>query len=532
MGKSQQSRHVLVVGSGASGMAAALAAARSGARTTVLEGAARIGGTTAISAGAAWLPANHLMAEAGLVDSPTDALAYVSSFRQWNLDRSLVEVLVTEAPRIARLMEELSPIRWQMQCHPDYFVEHAGARSAGRTLEPRPLDLAPEHAFVQDLVLKGAPGELGTLPFAFGEVLDGHRNHDVDVEPSGNMVTMGRGLISGLAIGALDLGVEIRTSSRAVRLVLERGAVVGLELKDGTELRGRVILASGGFERDPQLVKAFLRGPMTAPLGVATTRGDGLRMAMAAGADLGSMSEAWWCPAYRVPGERTWDDAADRFRIVFPSHRASPGSIMVDRSGRRFVNEAQNYNDLGRAMQSFHPSMHDFTASPSWLVFDSAYRQRYGTFLGATDPDWCTKADDLDSLALLMRIHPRQLNETISRFNSDAVAERDRDFGRGSFGYDIYHGDRQAPVPALGELRSAPFFALEVHVGALGTKGGPRTDSNSRVLRVADQRVLPGLYAAGNAAASPLGTLYPGGGATIGAALVFGTRAGEAAATD
>src|SRR5260370_14007827 len=124
-----------------------------------------------------------------------------------------------------------------------------------------------------------------------------------------------------------------------------------------------------------------------------------------------------------------------------------------------------------------------------------------------------------------MTIRPGQLNETISRFNSDAVAGRDRDFGRGSFDYDIYHGDRQAPVPALGELRSAPFFALKVHVGAIGTKGGPRTDSNSRVLRAADQRVLPGLYAAGNAAERPLGTLYPGASRTFTPPLAFGPHA-------
>jgi hypothetical protein len=323
----------------------------------------------------------------------------------------------------------------------------------------------------------------------------------------------------------------VRFHARAQELLVEGGAIAGVRL-DGVALRGRVVLACGGFERDPSLVRALLRGPMVAPAGVPTNRGDGLRMAQSAGAALGNLSEAWWSPAMRIPGETI--DGAEMFRLIL-TERARPGSVIVDSRGRRFADEAQNYNDFGRALHEFDPAAMTFPRIPAWMIFDARYRRRYG--LGplrrrAPDPPWLARADDLDTLAGRIGVDGERLRATLARFNELAAAGADRDFGRGEFAYDRYMGDPRAPNPVLAAVDEPPFYAIEVLPGCLGTKGGPRTDCDGRVLRALGEGAIGGLYAAGNAAASPFGLAYPGAGGTIGPALVFGARAGEAAARD
>ncbi len=177
--------------------------------------------------------------------------------------------------------------------------------------------------------------------------------------------------------------------------------------------------------------------------------------------------------------------------------------------------------------------------APFWLVFDSAYRRRYpvgplepgGPLPGRRDPEWLVGADDLDALGTMIGMEPGTLADSVRRFNAGAAVGSDPDFGRGSFPYDRWIGDPHAPHPTLAPLGEAPFYALEAHLGCMGTKGGPRTDGRGRVVS-SKGFAVPGLYAAGNAAASPFGTATAAGGATLGPALVFGFRAGEAAAGD
>jgi 3-oxosteroid 1-dehydrogenase len=254
-------------------------------------------------------------------------------------------------------------------------------------------------------------------------------------------------------------------------------------------------------------------------------------MAMGAGLPLGNMTEGWWMPALSVPGEEL--DGAPYFRPLH-SERAQPGAILVDRFGQRFVDEAQNYCDVGRAMQRFDATSYSYPASPCWIVFDAEYRARYpfGPLgPGGDDPAWLHRADDLDALGEQLRLPASALRATVSRFNRGAENGVDEDFGRGTFHYDRWIGDASAPHPTLAPLAAPPFYAAPVALGCLGTKGGPRTDDAGRV-RTLDGGVLAGLYAAGNAAASPFGIGTAAGGGTIGPALVFGTRAGEAAARE
>jgi len=503
---------VVVVGSGAAGLAAALAAADSGASVTVLERDDLLGGTTAISGGIVWAPANRWELAAGISDSPEAALAYLQSLATGDVDHELMAAFVADVARVVDEIERRTPLSWAvLPAWPDYHSELPSGLDGGRSIWPRPLTLTPELAArvrrPLDVVDDAAPANDGV-------VLRG--------------VVRGHVLVGGLLAALLERGVDVRSGVRALRLLTDGGEVTGVEC--GSEsFRGRVILATGGFQHDRRLAATFLPVPMVAPLGPPGCTGDGLRMALSVGAELGNMTEGWWMPAISVPGEQL--DGSPLYRQLH-SERAQPGSIMVDRGGRRFVDEAQNYGDVGRAMHRFDASAHRYPAAPCWLVFDGAYRRRYpiGPLEPSQpDPAWLVQAGTPADLAL--KIGAPALPATIEEFNAGAGRGEDPLFGRGTLPYDRWVGDSSAPHPTLAPLAEAPLYAVAVHAGCLGTKGGPRTDADGRVLD-RDRRPIAGLYAAGNAAASPFGTATAAGGATIGPALVFGFRAGEAAALD
>jgi succinate dehydrogenase/fumarate reductase flavoprotein subunit len=270
---------------------------------------------------------------------------------------------------------------------------------------------------------------------------------------------------------------------------------------------------------------------MTAPGSPPTNEGDGLKMGMAVGAALGNMSEAWWSPAMTVPG-RTVDGAPFHW-LLLGAVRAAPGGIIVDSRGRRYADEASNYNDFGRSMHEFDPANFTFPRSPSWLIFDAQRRRTVdvGPLSPADpDPDWLVRGATLEELAGHLAMQPRTLRETVERYNTFSAAGVDEDFGRGSYAWDRYSANFLEVREQLRPLTEAPFFALKVSVGCLGTKGGLKIDGHAQVQRADGSGPLPGLFAAGNAAANPFGCAYPSGGATVGPALVFGWLAGETAA--
>lgn len=493
--------HVTVVGSGAAGLSAALAARLAGAAVTVLERSELLGGTTALSGGNAWLPANRFIPD----DTPELALAYLRALSLGDADDHLLETFAQGASHTAEWLERETPIALQPIPYTDYHAEFPGGREqGGRTLEPQPY--LPSERVAR--LVRAAPNV--TAPVTYVELAGGEIDHEAlaDRQKRGVM-TLGRGLVAGLLEACLEAGVVIETGRR-VR-----------ELPAG----GPVVLATGGFERDSQLARAFLRGPVEAPVGAPTAEGDGLRMAMAAGALLGSMSEAWWCPAISLPGDRI--DGVQMHRLIL-TERARPGSLIVDGSGRRFADEAQNYNDFGRTMLNFEATSYSLPHATAWLVFDAAYRSRYRIGpLGRRDPDpaWLLKAGSVRQLAELIGAPPEVMEATVERFNAYAARGEDPDFGRGAYPYDRFIGE-------LGPMGDGPYFALKLVPGCLGTKGGPRTDGDGRVLSIAGGRPIPRLYAAGNVAASAFGMAYPGAGSTLGQGLFGGHRAGTAAASD
>ena len=431
---------VTVVGAGTAGLAAALAASQAGADVTVLERGERIGGTTALSGGVAWLPANDRTD-----DTPEQALAYLRALALGDVVDELVEVFAREAGATAAWLERETPLRWQAIPYPDYHAELDGARESGRALEPAAYD-APER--IRDLI-RDAPNRSGSITYA--ELLAGGADDDeLARRDAAGTLTAGKALLGCLLEACLDAGVELRTGTRVTELPED----------------GAVVLATGGFDRDEQLVRAFLRGPMLAPTGAPGLVGDGLRLAMGAGAALGAMSEAWWCPATRIPGETI--DGEPMFRLLLPE-RTRPRSLMVDGSGRRFVDEAQNYNDLGRALLNFEPQSFSYPHVPAWLVFDSGYRRAYP--LGplapdAPDPDWLARAGSVAALAEAIGVPPAELEATVE------PVQRGRRARRGSGARTRLHGVR----PLHRRPRSRGRGAV---LRSPGASGVPRDEGRS-----------------------------------------------------
>jgi 3-oxosteroid 1-dehydrogenase len=517
-------RVVIVVGSGAAGFAAAIAAAESGARVVLLEATGTVGGTTAMSGGVAWIPGGPRTRALGFEDDRDRALTYLRGLALGDFDDELVVRFVDEGPGVLDAIERTTPIRWRALAYPDYHAPRPGGCEGGRSFEPDPVALPAEHEALVRLPaswrVRATQDEL--IRATFDRRVGEQRERE-------GVQTMGRALSSGQLLGALAAGVDVRVGQRVTRLTVEAGRVVGVETPDG-ELRGRVVLASGGFERDERLRVSFLRAPVTGLTGGPGARGDGLRMAMSVGAELGNMNEAWWAPTVRLPGATVDGEPLD---FLLLSERGRPGTLMVDRDGRRFCNEAQNYNDVGRALHAFDPGGFRFVRDPAWLVVDEAYRARFpiGPVMPGEDgPATWVHGDTVKELALAMGVDADRLDDTLERYGRAAADGHDPDHGRGDSAYDRFVGDRSAAHPNLRPL-AGRLTAVPVHAGTLGTKGGPRTDTDGRV-RHLDGGVVPGLYAAGNAAASPFGLLYPGAGGTIGQALVFGHLAGRAAAQD
>lgn len=548
-------RHdVVVLGSGAAGLTAALAAAANGAEVGLYEKADLLGGTTAISGGIVWVPGNHLMDHSERVGDRAEALRYLKVLAGDELDPAVAEAFVSAGPDMLRFVEGASPCRFRLLAgYPDYHPEVPGARpGGGRSLEPDLFDLSVLGEWAGRLrYWDGKPRPVLLSETSFGGSSTPPPAPLIAERRLRDLCGMGEALAGALLAGCLEVGVTVRTGLRARRLVTAGGRVTGARFDSPAPeavvgkvdvggicvaARRGVILATGGFEWNETRVRSHLRGSMNAPAGVPTNTGDGLEMAGDAGAALGNMAQAWWAPMARVPGEEAW--GAPRFRLVL-AERTRPGSIMVNAAGERFCNEAADYNSLGEAFHSLGPATSG-SATPeetdiaAWLVCDDRYRRRYalpGCRRGAEPPPWVHRAATLGELAAAIGVPSKTLSETVAEFNRHAVAGGDPGFGRGASVYDLFNGDRTLPGRAatLGPLDEPPFFAVAIRIGALGTAGGPRTDPRGRVLS-RNGATIPGLWAAGNVMAAPTATVYGGAGGTLGPAMTFGYLAGRDAA--
>jgi succinate dehydrogenase/fumarate reductase flavoprotein subunit len=511
-----------------------LTAATRGASVAEYEKAPTVGGTTAVSGGNVWIPAHHRSPDGEL--TVEDAMRYLEAQSLGAMDTDLVETFVRTGPEMLDFVESHSELEFEVAAgFPDYKPELPGGRpSGGRSHNAKPFDLDR---------LGEWSDRITSFPVDFSNVgIDAEtraRIHASVDDIDGNYCVAGTALIAGLLKGLLDHGIVPVTEARALELIAgSDGRITGVRISHGgkdlrVHARRGVVLGTGGFEWDEKLVDAYLRGPMHGPVSPPNNTGDGLRMAMAHGADLANMGEAWWVPIVQIPGDTI--DGHQRSRSV-RLERTRPRSIIVNRAGRRFLNEAGEYNSMAGPFHHLDPRF-GYLNDPAWIVFDALHLKKYG-FLGVEPdgvaPDWYCRSADLTELGEKTGIDADGLARTIDAWNHNVANETDPDFGRGASAYDGYWGDTNAPTPALqtlGPIDTAPYFAVPVTVGAMGTKGGPRTDGDARVLHVSGQPI-PGLYAAGNAMAGVTGKAYGGAGGTLGPAMVFGYRAGRAVTTD
>ncbi|MGW9497133.1 FAD-dependent oxidoreductase [Streptomyces prasinus] len=492
---------VIVVGSGAGAMTGALLAAADGLDTVVLERTALLGGTSAYSGAACWLPGTQVQERADLGDSTESARAYLRAV-VGDAGEDRREAFLRHAPELVARLEKDPAVEFGFQAFPDYFAA-PGRMDVGRSFIP--CDLPAE--------------ELGDLLPLVRPALD--RDREGLGHPEGPLI-MGRALIGRLLLAASRTGnATVRTEHRVTGLITEDGRVTGVEAEtpDGiVTLRARrgVLLAAGGFEGNAALraehkVAGSARWSM-APGGATT--GDLMRAAVELGAATDLLDQAWWCPGTEL------HDGKAGFTLGLRS------GFFVDTTGRRFANESLPYDQMGRIMATVPGPVH--------FIFDS----REGGALPAlclppAEPEknlaagnW-VKADTPEELAELINVPADALTDTVARFNGHAATGTDTDHHRGEDPYDRFFvdpGQAPGPNPCLVPLDRPPYYAARLVLSDLGTKGGLRTDVHARVLDT-DGQPVPGLYAAGNTSASFTGGAYPGPGLPLGSAMVFASLA-------
>jgi len=529
---------VIVVGTGAAGLSAALSAQSRGATVLVVEKAAVVGGTTAMSGGCIWAPRHHYASQQGVMDSREAVLDYIRAVAPpgWhNREEPLWAMFVDEVPNALKFLESRTPLKFEPNRDPDPYAEETGGLAFGRNVSAAPIrkgilgewqgklreptfDLRLSYGEIVDTFFFANPkkGAVRYLPRMAWRKLTGTR-------------TRGNALSIGLLKGCLENGIEIWLDCPAKQLILEDGRVCGLEVqRDGVSTtvcaNNGVILASGGFEWNPVMMAKHFPGPVEWTASPSTNTGDGQRMAQDVGAQLDHMDQALIMGTTPVmyEGHLQGQPAADYFL---------PHSMIVNRHGRRFVNEKQM--NIGLAFAEMDPETGTPAHLPAWRIYDNQFAKKYPHALPKKSiPDNYYAADSLEQLAERIDVDAAGLRETARRFSEFARTGVDEDFGRGASVWDQNRGGdpTHQPNPVLGSIEQAPFYAMPFKASFLGTKGGPRTNERAQVLDHTDAPI-PGLYAAGNVMANSFGSKGVGAGTTLGPCLTWGYIAGINAGT-
>lgn len=542
---------VLVVGTGAGAMVAAVTAAQHGAQTLIIEKSDLYGGTSATSGGGVWIPDSDSARAQGQSDSAEEAFTYMKQLVGNAVPDAKIRAFVDYAKLMARYVEQVSSLRFVAIPYTDYHAEKPGGKMGYRSHETNTLHasqlsredfatLRPTHpsatlfGFIPWTNLEAAP--MITRGRGWMKIMARVLWRYYSDIPQRLRSRRSRYLVFGNAIAghlknALNsYGAEMWLTAPLVHLIRPAGGRVegAVIRRQGEELRVRarkgIILGAGGFERSQDMRERYLPGHTQTEwsAGQENNTGDAIRAGVAVGAATDLMDEAWWAPTVRVPNE-------SRARPLF-YERALPGNIIVNQNGDRYMNEARSYDVAGKAMiEADGPGARSV---PSWIILDARFRKKYpmGPLLPVF-PDWMlprkvqemfVKAPTIAELARRIGIEPARLEATVARVNRFAQTGIDEDFARGSAPYDRYYGDLSVkPNPNLAPIDQPPFYALQVYPGDIGTKGGLATDEAGRVTDESG-RPIPGLYAIGNNSASVMGAAYPGAGSTLAPAMTFG----------
>lgn len=533
-----ETRDLVIVGSGAGALCAALAARVAGADVLVVEKESMLGGNSALSGGTMWVPANPLMLEAGIRDSIEDGLAYLDGCvgdAGPATSRARKLAYLTQGPRMIEFLRGQGVRMNRVRDYADYYAETPGASRRGRALQCDAFDLGelgpwgsriPNYApvvgyveeFPQVVLARRTWRGFRTAVKVAARTFWGRRLRGRAI------VANGAALIARLLQAALRKGVAVWPDSPVRELVVENGRVAGVRvLHDGREVaigaRHGVLLACGGFARNLEMRRQHSRQPASTDWTFANPgeTGDAVQMAIGLGAATDLMDEGVWIPMTISP----------LGPLYVEYERGKPHSLLVDGEGRRYVDEGSNYMSFGQTIFDHHAKAR---AIPSWLILESRHRNRYffaGQFPGRTPGEWIQsgfvkRADTLEGLAAACGIDAAALTQTVRRFNGFAATGVDADFRRGESLFSRNAGDpSHGPNPGLGAIERPPFYAIAVFPGDLGTFGGILTDERARVLR-GDGSAIGGLFATGNATAPVMGRVYPCTGASIASTMIFG----------
>ena len=546
---------LIVVGSGAGGLLAAVRATDAGLSVLVVEKAAQLGGTSALSGGGIWVPCNHDQTKAGVQDTMEDAFRYVRTCaRGLSSDERILAYLET-APEMANYLGKVGVPYRCMPLYADYYPSVPGSRPGGRSMDPVGFNAAKLGVEALGHVRPSGQLIMGRMSI---NAFDAHTM--LAKERGGNWVLAkimlryfldypwrwktrldrrlagGQALVGGLyaALRKRKIPLMLRTPMR--ELVQHDGRVDGIVVeRDGKPVtlkaRRGVLLAAGGFERNQAMRERYLPQPTDARWTATPAQGntgDTIQAAAAAGAALHLMEHTWGAPTFEVPKE-------ENYRALFVE-RSMPGCMVVNAQGKRFLDESGPYPEFQQAMFADHAAHGG--AIPAWIVFDADFRAKYP--IGPLMPSvamsdarvrkswWNTvvwKGDTLNELAAAIGVDASGLSASAARMSEFARSGTDLDFGRGGNVFDRYYGDVNVkPNPNLAPIAKPPFYAMKLWPGDIGTKGGLLTDLNGRVLDT-DGHAIAGLYCVGNNSASVMGPAYPGAGSTLGPALTFAFRA-------
>lgn len=543
---------VLVVGSGAGALTAALGAKEEGAEVLVIEKTELYGGTSAMSGGVIWLPASPMISRAGGEDSLEEARLYMTTVINEPHLEPRIDAYLQGGGELTTFLAKKTPVKLSPNAHyADMYPEAPGAKWQYRAHEPDIFDgrqlgeelyrLRRQHPQTSMFGIIGWSADEATTMqtrargwFKTALAMVSRYLFDIPGRLRGSRdrrLVLGGSLVGGLRLAMINRNMDIWTECAAREPILDGNSVIGMKvLHKGKEknihARKGVILASGGFEKNQSMRKQNLPEPtdIAWTAGSPGNTGEMIEAAQQLGAGTEFMDEAWWGPTVCIPGE-----PQARMLII---EKNLPGSIIVNKKGKRIVNESSSYTKVVKGILGANSDAAE--SVPAYFIFDANYRYRYPLgpmlpskfmpdwVLGPQVKQWAKKGSSLRELAEMLEIDADGLEETVADINRYAKTGKDEEFQRGDSVYDRMYGDMTVePNPCLGSLDKAPYYGVQIFPGDLGTKGGIQVNQFAQVQKASGE-IIEGLYATGNCSAPLMARTYPASGSTLGPAMVFG----------